>query len=129
MEICIPHTPARVKKGLPWILNKKILNAIKKRDALFHTARVAGKPTDRIKYNQKRNQVVRMLRDGILLFFDQQLNNADTKTFWRTIRLLNQDYSSRIPTLQDGAKHIDPSVDKATTLITSSTLVSTIDSL
>ena len=57
-----------------------------------------------------------MLRDGKHLFFDQQLNNVDTKTFWKTIRLLNQDYSSHIPTLQDGAKLIDSSVDKATTL-------------
>ena len=47
---------------------------------------------------------MRMLRDGKLLFLDQQLNNADAKTFWKTVRLLNQDYSSRIPTLQDGAK-------------------------
>lgn len=70
MEICIPHTAAKVKKGLPWI-NKKILNAIKKRDALFRTAKITGKPTDRDKYNQKRNQVVRMLRDGKQLFFDQ----------------------------------------------------------
>lgn len=57
-----------------------------------------------------------MLRDGKQLFFDQQLNNVDTKTFGKIIQLLNQDYSSRIPTLQDGAKLIDSSVDKATTL-------------
>jgi len=34
-------------------------------------------------------------------FFNQRLNNADTKTFWKTIRLLNHDYSP-IPTLLDG---------------------------
>ena len=49
---------------------------------------------------------------------DQWLNNVDAKTFWKTIRLLNQDYSSCLPTLQDidGAKLIDSSLDKAITL-------------
>ena len=88
MAICIPHTAAKVKEDLPCI-NKEILNTIKKRDALFRIAKTTGKPTDRAKYNQKRNQVVSMLRDGKQLFFDQQLNNVDTKTFWKTIRLLN----------------------------------------
>ena len=67
---------------MPWI-NKK--NAIKKRDALFWTAKATGKPTDRAKYNQKRNHVVRMLRDEKQLFFDQRLNNVDAETFRKTI--------------------------------------------
>ena len=118
MELCMPHTAAKVRKGLPWI-SKEILNAIKKRDILFRTAKATGKPADRAKYNQKRNQVVHMLRDGKQHFFDQHLNNVDAKTFWKTIRLLNQECSSsRIPALQDidGAKIINSNLDKATTL-------------
>jgi len=42
-----------------------------------------------------------MLQENKQTFFNQCLNNADTKTFWKTIRLLNHDYSS-IPTLLDG---------------------------
>ena len=115
MELCIPHTIAKTKKNLPWI-NKEILNAIKKRDALFRIAKTSGNPADHIKYNQKRNQVVCMLRNGKQSFFNQQLNDVDTKTFWKTIRLLNQDYSSRIPTLLDGTKSIESILEKATML-------------
>ena len=67
-----------------------------RKDALFRIAKATGKPTDHAKYNRKRNQVVSMLRDGKQLFFD---HNVDAKTFWKTIQLLNQNYSS--PTLED----------------------------
>ena len=115
MELCIPHTIAKVKKNLPWI-NKRILNTIKKRDALFRVAKSTGRSLDRSKYNQKRNLVVGMLRESKHTFFNQRLNNADCKTFWKTIRLLNHDYSSHMPTLQDGTKTIETSLDKATAL-------------
>ena len=52
-------------------------------------------------YRAKRNQVVKILRESKQTFFNQRLNNADTKTFWKTVRFLNRDYSS-IPTLLDG---------------------------
>ena len=42
MELCIPHSIARVRKNAPWI-NKQILNAIKKSDILFCTAKLTGK--------------------------------------------------------------------------------------
>ena len=106
---------SKVKNNLPWI-NKKILNALKKRDALFRTAKSTGKSIDRSKYNQKRNLVVRMIRESKQIFFNQQLNNVDSKTFWKTVRLLNQDFSSQIPTLLDGTKTIETSLGKASTL-------------
>jgi len=56
---------------------------------------------DHAKYKAKCNQVVKMLRESKQTFFNQHLNNADTKPFWKTIRLLNHDNSS-IPTLMDG---------------------------
>ena len=115
MELCIPHTTAKVRRNLPW-LNKGILNAIKKRDTLFRTAKATGKSCDRERYNQKRNQVVSMLRESKQSFFDNNLNQADVKKFWKTVRLLNRNYSSSIPTLCDGAKTADTSLDKATLL-------------
>ena len=57
-----------------------------------------------------------MLRDSKQAFFDKHLNKADMKTFWKTVRVLNRDYSSRIPTLSDGVKTADSSLDKATIL-------------
>ena len=114
MDLCIPHTTAKIKRNLPW-LNKGVLNAIKKRDALFRTAKATGKLCDREKYNQKRNQVVSMLRESKQSFFDNNLNQTDVKTFWKTVRILNRDYSSSIPTLTDCNKTADTNLDKATT--------------
>ena len=63
MELCIPHSIARVRKNAPWI-NKQILNAIKKSDILFRTAKLSGKLSDHTKYNVKRNQLVSMIREN-----------------------------------------------------------------
>ena len=49
MELCIPHTVANVKRNPPWI-TKNVLNAIKKRDKLFRTAKSTGNPADCVKY-------------------------------------------------------------------------------
>ena len=115
MELCIPHTVANVKRNPPWI-TKNILNAIKKRDKLFRTAKSTGNPADCVKYNRKRNEVVSMLRECKQSFFNLQLNDADAKTFWKTVRSLKQTSSSTIPTLHDGDKTARTSLDKATTL-------------
>ena len=53
-----------------------IVNAIKKRDALFRIAKLTGKSTDRVKYTTKKKQVTDMLRESKQLFFNQQLNNV-----------------------------------------------------
>ena len=100
MDICIPHSVVKIKRNLPRI-NKSIVNAIRKRSTLFHIVKQSGKSTDHAKYRAKRNQVVKMLRESKQTFFNQHLNNADTKTFWKTVRFLKRDYSS-IPTLLDG---------------------------
>ena len=84
MEICIPHSMVKVKRNLPWV-NKSILKAIRKRNTLFCIAKRTGKSTDHAKYKAKHNQVVKMLQESKQTFFNQCLNNADTKTFWKTI--------------------------------------------
>jgi len=44
-----------------------------------------------------------ILRASKHAFFNQHLNNADAKTFWKTVRFLNGNYSS-IPTLLDSER-------------------------
>ena len=97
MEICIPHAVTKTKSNVPW-MNRTIAEAIKKRNALFRTAKHTGKLSDRVKYTVKKNQVVAKLRNSKQSFFDE-LNSADPKSFWKTVRLLNNQQSS-IPTLQ-----------------------------
>ena len=97
MELCIPHTTAKIKDNPPW-MNEEILSAIRKRDILFRIAKSSRKLSDREKYATKRNQVVDMVRRAKQTYFDECLNHADVKTFWKTVRQLNCKTSS-IPTL------------------------------
>ena len=96
-------------------MNEEILSAIRKRDILFRAAKSSGKPTDKLKYTRARNQVVTMVRRSKQSYFNDHLNNADVKTFWKTVRLLNCNTSS-IPTLTDGNHSAETSMAKATTL-------------
>ena len=113
MEICIPSATVKVKRNVPW-MNKDISVGIKQRNKLFQTAKRSGKSSDRTKYNRKRNQVVKILRTSKQLFFNR-LNTADSKTFWRTVRLLNHQNTS-IPTLHDNGTEIESSETKANAL-------------
>ena len=90
------HSP-RHSEGYTWTS----LEAIKKRNALFHKAKRTGKQSDREKFNVQRNQVVVLLRKSKQSFFNR-LNDADAKTFWKTMRYLNNQLTS-IPTLQHNA--------------------------
>ena len=113
MEICIPNANVKVKKNIPW-MNKGISVAIKQRNKLFQVAKRTGKSSDRIKYNLKRNHVVAMLRQSKQSFFNR-LNDADSKTFWRTVRLLNHQQTS-LPTLHHNGTAIELSESKADAL-------------
>ena len=125
MEICIPHAVTKTKSNVPW-MNRTIAEAIKKRNTLFRTAKRTGKLSDRVKYTVKRNQVVAMLRNSKQSFFDE-LNSADSKTFWKTVRLLNNQQSS-VPTLQHNGIVIETASNKAAALNNFFTAVSTIPS-
>ena len=57
-----PHTVANIKGNSP-LITKEVLSAIKKRDILFQAAKSTGNPADRAKYNSKRNEAVKMLRE------------------------------------------------------------------
>ena len=113
MEICIPHAVLKLKRNVPW-MNRAIADAIKQRNVLFHTAKRSGRPLDRAKYNLKRNKVTTMLRNSKQSFFDR-LNSADAKSFWKSIKLLNNQQSS-VPVLQFNGTTAQSSTDKADAL-------------
>ena len=56
-----------------------------------------------------------MIRVSKQNFFDQRLNSAEEKTFWKTVKLLNQNHSS-IPTLQFNGTVAETAVGKANAL-------------
>ena len=115
MQISIPCAVTRVKKNPPWI-NQEILSAIRKRDISFRIAKSSGKSSDRAKYNRKRNQVVDMIRERKKTYFNNNLNSVDTKSFWKTVRILNNNDVSSIPTLSEGDRTADTNQAKAATL-------------
>ena len=116
MELCIPHTTAKIKTNPSW-MNEEIRSAIRKRDILFRTAKSSGKLSDREKYATKRNQVVDMVRRAKQTYFNDYLNGADVKTFWKTVRQLNcNTCTSSIPTLTSSTCIAHTSVAKATVL-------------
>jgi len=72
---------------------KSVFKAIRKRNTLFRIAKQTGRPTDHAKYKAKHNQLMKMLRESEQTFFDQCINNADTKMFGKLSDFLNHDYS------------------------------------
>ena len=93
------------------------VSAMRKRDILFRSAKSSGKSSsDRIKYNKKRNQVVEMIRDSKESYFNNNLNGVDAKSFWKTVRILNTNGISSIPTLSVGSSVAETSHAKAAAL-------------
>ena len=78
-------------------MDHAVLQAIRKRKALFRTLRRSGNSLDLAKYKTQWNHVVAMLRECKEEFF-QKLNSANVKDFWKTIRMLNKKETT-IPTL------------------------------
>ena len=115
MEMCIPCAVAKVKKRPPWI-NQEILSAIRKRDITFRVAKSSGKSSDRAKYNRKRNQVVDMIRESKKAYFNHNLNGVNAKSFWKTVRMLNNSDISSIPTLSEWGRMAETSQAKAAVL-------------
>ena len=91
-----------------------MLQAIRKRKALFRTLRRSGNSLDLAKYKTQRNHVVAMLHECKEEFF-QKLNSANVKDFWKTIRMLNKKETT-IATLYDSDIPVDSSQGKATLL-------------
>ena len=95
-------------KNLPW-LNKKVMQAIRKRDALFKKAKRCKNP---IKYRAARNRVTAMIRLNKLKFF-QSLKGSDSKAFWKAIM---NNRETTIPTLVYNDSLYETNCDKANVL-------------
>jgi len=97
---CIPQAVLRCRKNLPWI-TKPIIQAMRRRNALFRASKKTNSNQVLIKYKRARNHVVTMLRESKLAYF-QGLGTRGQKEFWKAVKILNKQDSS-IPTLIDNS--------------------------
>ena len=92
-------------------MNSTISNEIKKRDS-FRARTFSGKPTDRIKYNSQRNEVVSMIRQSKQSFFDKMDSARNSNNFWKFIHRLNYK-QLLIPTLKCNGVSFEARASKA----------------
>ena len=88
METCIPQAVLKARKNLPW-LTKSVIQAMRKRNLLFNTAKRSNSPSDWEKYKCVRNKVVAMLRRNKRQYF-YNLRFATHKDFWKAIKVINK---------------------------------------
>lgn len=93
------------------MLNKKLIQSIRKRNKVFKQAKTSG---DYSKYKVVRNQTVQQLRSAKRSYL-AQLNPRDPKSFWKTVKFLNKNQNT-IPTLSQGDIVASTSTDKANML-------------
>ena len=113
MELCIPCVHTKTNTNVPW-MNNTIAKAIKKRDALFRTAKRTCRLSDLTRYKLQRNKTVSLLRNSKQLFFDK-LSNSHQKMFWKAVRLLTNKRIS-IPSLECNGETIVSAAGKADSL-------------
>ena len=89
MEQCIPKKvlPPR-RRNLPW-LSKSLVQSMRRRNCLFKKAKRTSDPTYKSQYKSVRNRVTSQLRQAKQKYF-QNLNPANAKQFWKTIKVLNK---------------------------------------
>ena len=107
MYECIPSSTVPPRRNRPW-LTKSLIQAIRRRNALFKRAKISG---DYTAYKRYRNKVVNYLRNAKFAFF-RKLNPRKSKGFWRICKLLNKSVSS-IPTLTTSSSTAHTDLQKA----------------
>ena len=113
MQLCIPQSTVRSSKNLPW-LNKQVIQAIRKRNALFRKTKKCKSPAVFGKYRAAKNKVTALIRLNKKTFF-QSIKSSDTKNFWKAIKLLTRK-DSNVPTLVHNDSSHETSSDKANLL-------------
>ena len=113
MHLCIPQPTVQSRRNLPW-LNKQVIQAIRKRDALFRKAKWCKNSSIFQKYRAARNRVTALIRLNKTKFF-QSLRCSDSKDFWKAIKFLNKQETT-IPTLIHNGSSYEASCDKANVL-------------
>ena len=101
MHRFIPHFTSVCSESLPWITST-VLKAIRKRKSLYRLYKRTGSQLDHDKYKQQRNTVVSLLRSRKEEYF-QNLNPSNAKGFWKSIKSLNSNNSTVIPSLNNEA--------------------------
>ena len=115
MTESIPLVEVKSRRNLPW-LSKAVTQAIKKRNALFRAAKRFKDRASYQRYRASRNRVVALLHMNKSKYF-KDLQNNDSKAFWKAIKLLNKQKSLIPPLLSpDGSKKAENSKEKATLL-------------
>jgi hypothetical protein len=79
MDNCIPHSVLKPRKNLPW-LTKEIIQAMIRRNSLFHAAHETCNDSTLNKYKIERNKVVSLLRIAKAAYF-QKLGSSNSKEF------------------------------------------------
>ena len=89
MEQCIPKKvlPPR-RRNLPW-LSKSLAQSMRSRNCLFKKAKRTSDPTYKSQYISVWKHVTSQLRQTKQKYF-QNLNPANAKQFWKTIKVLNK---------------------------------------
>ena len=113
MTECIPQSTLRSHRNLPW-LTKPIIQAIRRRNALFRAHKRAKSTSAYQQYRAARNRVVAMLRLSKSKYF-RGLKAQGSKAFWKSIKLLNNQDCS-IPTLTSNGVSVSDNCVKATLL-------------
>ena len=115
MQLCIPQTTLRARRNLPW-LTKQVIQAIRKRDAIFRRSKKCRSPVIYQKYRAARNKVTALIRLNKKKFF-QSLRTSDAKNFWKAIKLMTKQ-DSTVPTLVYNGLTFEANSDKANILNT-----------
>ena len=85
MEKCIPKKVVSPKRrNLPW-LNKGIVQAMCRQNAMFKWAKRSGNEQDYAKYCWIRNEIVKDLRSSRRAYF-QGLKPSNHKKFWKPVK-------------------------------------------
>ena len=115
METCIPHRvlPPRRRRNLPW-LSKGLVQAMRRRNALFKRAKRSGSSLVYGKFCRARNKVVANLRNAKAVYF-QNLKPTNAKHFWKAVNCLKKT-SSSIPVLTHNNSTYESDQEKANVL-------------
>ena len=106
MQSSIPITTLPPRRNRPW-LTKKLMQAIRRRNALYKRAKATN---DFTKYRQYRNKIVNYLRSAKQAYFGK-LNPRKPKEFWKACKILSK--TSSIPVLTNNNSTAYTNVDKA----------------
>ena len=113
MEQCIPKGSLPKRKCPPWI-SKRMVSAIRKRNACYRRAKRTGSPMLLSRYKHLRNKVVGMVKRGKSDYLDT-LKSASCKEFWKAVKNLNGRQCS-IPPLNHSGKTANSDREKANML-------------